>query len=212
MQFSHKTQAVIQFIVPTAVTYFFAAIFLLNGSIPTLSNWGDASSRLALLSLVGVLFQDVIPKDLKETLVFWKLRNRLPGHTAFSDIRPRKLWPGKKTPPEWDRLRNASPSEQQSFFYGLYKSASADSSVSHYSQRYIAWRELSAFLIFLAAVTLPVFLTISNKRSIPSALILTGSCFIFYLLSVIAARSSARSVVRQTLIATLSKEDSIVRQ
>ena len=84
MEISHKTQAALQFLVPTVIIYSIFGAYLLNGEWPTLSFLQEKSAGLAILGIGAMLVQDLIPKPIKEFLVFLRMKNRMPGHRAFS--------------------------------------------------------------------------------------------------------------------------------
>ena len=86
MQISHKTQAALQFIAPTAMIYMAFGAFLLNGHWPGWAEIKENSLAFAIIGIAAMLVQDLIPKPFKEFLVFWRKSERLPGHRAFSDI------------------------------------------------------------------------------------------------------------------------------
>lgn len=199
MQISHKTQAALQFIVPTAMIYMAFGAFLLNGHWPGWAEIKENSLAFAIIGIAAMLVQDLIPKPFKEFLVFWRKSERLPGHRAFSDIAFNSPNVDSALIADIERLRNCNAEEQQRAFYQRYNAVRDHSSVSHLSQRYIAWRDTSALLFLLSCVSLPVLASIDHSRAFSVGLILTATSAVFYLFTAFAAQNSAKSLTIQVL-------------
>lgn len=210
MNISHKTQAVIQYIVPTAIVYLGAGAYALNGSWPSWADFRDNSPAFALISLAGMLVQDIIPKPIKEGLVFWRFADRLPGHRAFSVIGPNDPSINCAKIPNMESLKISPGAIQQQEFYKIYQSFSDSPSVSHYSQRYIAWRDLSAFLFFLAIATIPSISSMDRANSVEVSFMMSFFATSAYIASAFAAKSSAISLVRQVMLLEATKGSSDV--
>ena len=199
MEISHKTQAALQFLVPSAILYTLFGAYLLNGGWPTLSVIEEKSASFAFMGIAAMLVQDLIPKSIKECLVFWRFHERMPGYRAFSSKSLSNPQIDAKHIPNIADLSNASADIQQREFYKLYKSVADVRAVAHFSQRYIAWRDLSALLVILGIVSIPVLLTFDTNRALPVGLILSGAAFVSYLMTSFAARNVANGLVIQVL-------------
>jgi hypothetical protein len=199
MNISHKTQAVIQFIIPTAIIYTLFGVYLINKNFPSWIQFKDNSIAFAIVCLASMLFQDLIPKSLKEILVFWKFSDRLPGHHAFSEIAANDSEIDEKNINDFEELRLSDGRTQQITFYRLYDQLRDISSVSHYSQRYIGWRDLTSFLAVLSLISLPVALTFNQPTAMTAGLTLTATTSILYLMTSFAARGSATALTKLVL-------------
>lgn len=199
MEISHKTQAALQFLAPSAILYTLFGAYLWNGSWPTLSVMQEKSASFAFMGIAAMLVQDLIPKPIKECLVFWRLKDRMPGHRAFNRKALFNPQIDAQRIPNIGELTGAPADLQQREFYKLYKSVAEVRSVAHFSQRYIAWRDLSALLVILGIVSIPVLYTFDSSRSLPVGLVLSGSAFIVYLLTAFAARNVANGLVVHVL-------------
>lgn len=199
MQISHKTQAALQFLVPTAVIYVAFGAFLLNGHWPGWAEFKDSSLAFALTGVAAMLVQDLVPKPLKEFLVFWRVKERLPGHRAFSQTAFNHAAIDVTSISDIENLKSCSAEEQQIAFYKIYDSVRDHSSVSHLSQRYVAWRDTTALLFLLFCLSFPVLATFNHPQSLKVGLILTGISAICMILTALAARNSANSLTIQVL-------------
>lgn len=135
--------------------------------------------------------------DLKHRLVFWRWRNVLPGHRAFSvhahqdprfDVAILKKKIGKFP---------VEPREQNARWYKLYKEVQDESSVVDAHRSFLLFRDLAAMSVLLAALTGVTFIGVGLgwHRATFATIMLLGQ----YLLAVIASRISAHRFVRNVL-------------
>jgi hypothetical protein len=206
LQISHKTQAAIQFLAPAAVIYSLLGLYLLRGTLPSLAALGDKSLALVFVGLAAMFVQDIVPKPVKEFLVFWRRTDRMPGHRAFSrktlshpQIQPKNI-------PNITDLVRLNPVEQQNAFYKMYDKLSKEDSIQHLSQRYIAWRDLTSLMALFAIVSSPVLSTFSLKGASAVGLILAGASGLAGAACSLAARNVANSLVIQVLSLTSLRE------
>jgi hypothetical protein len=204
MEFSHKTQAALQFLVPTAIGYVLIGGYFLDGQWPSISVLEEKSSGLVIMGISAMLVQDLIPKPIKEFLIFLRLKHRLPGHRAFTELYVGDPKVTRERIPDIKFLIKQPPEIQQREFYRLYREVADVRSVSHYSQRYIAWRDLSTLLIVLSIVSVPVLYSVDYERAIPAGIALSIVTLIAYTLTSYAARNVAADLVVQVL--TLAAE------
>lgn len=184
-----------------------AALFLVvalgttqSQSWSVLSTFGTTSA----LSLIAALVLSwIIPSDIKEILVFWRVRYVLPGHRAFSKLMPldERI--------DVDRLRlkigpiPTDPSAQNKLWYRLLKKHNADDGISETHQRFLCFRDAAGISIVLIVVTpiLSVFLGADNFWV--AALAFFGQ----YLLFVVLSRNSANRLVTNVLALEAALDD-----
>lgn len=200
MEISHKTQAAIQFLAPSAIIYVLFGAYLLNNGWPSLSLIEKNSASVAVVGIAAMLAQDLVPKPVKEALVFWRAKNRLPGHKAFTPKFMRDPRIDIENIPNLENLSVASGNVQQREFYRLYKSVADVRSVAHYSQRYIAWRDLSALLMILGFVSVPVLYSVNSERGLIAGITLAATALLSFLFTSFAARNTANELVIQVLL------------
>ena len=107
----------VKFLLPIVTLYAAVAGFLGVDNL-TLSQAALQRVGIAGASGVGLLvLGDLLPRSVKEVLVFWRLRHRPPGFRAFTAIAPRD---GRIDPTELAVLLPTStmgPTEQNALWY-----------------------------------------------------------------------------------------------
>ena len=167
---------------------------LTKGNIATLGKLVAIPSALALL--IGVISW-AVPRRWKETLIFWRLRNRLPSSRAFTVL--------ALNDPRIDRRRLAErcgplpsdPERQTQLWYGLYRKNADNPGVEDAHCAYLRYREMTA----LAVSVMMVFLIASAWVHPPLRTLFAGVGFIAaeYLLLLVAARNAGNHFVANVL-------------
>lgn len=210
MDISQKAKVVIQYLVPVSVGYFALAIFITRGSPLSYADINPLANAAALLSVAAALVQDLVPKPLKEFAVFWRFRERLPGHRAFShEIESTHRFDVNRIL-NWNELKNLVSTNQQKIFYRVYKKHRDIPAVYHYSFRYLAWRDTGSMLLILAIVTMALSsFKIVQIGAIP-ALKISTTCLCFWLLTVLAARQASKELIVQVLCAESMEDPHVI--
>ena len=152
--------------------------------------------HMAAAGVAGVallIFQDLVPRPLKEVLVFWRLRERLPGFRAFSKVAPGDP---RIDPTELAVLLPARPltgNEQNALWYRWLKSVEADPAIADNHYRFLALRDCAVLLLLLALASPLVALI--PPGDIGRGLLLGGICLAAYVLAALAARNAAVRLV-----------------
>lgn len=192
-----KTKAAVSYLTPILLAYIGAVIFLATGKTPSISEMISAAFPATGLLIVSHLFQDVLGKPIKEALVFYRLHSRLPGHRAFTQV----CTTDTRIPSAYLQSRieavGVEAEPQQAEWYRLYLTVSEKASVQHASFRYLAWRDATATLTFLALLT--PLMVIFGVLTWHQAAMLTVGCLAISLIMAAAARNSAYSLVRNVI-------------
>jgi len=195
-----KTKIVSLFLLPAVAAYSLAAGFV-YGEVGKPLFDVEALKATAILSFACALIQDLLPRPFKEALVFWRLRNRLPGHRAFVKAKSDRYDLERVT--NYQVLASLSGDHQQRLFYQIYKKHREEPTVAHCNFRYCAWRDTASLFFCIAAATIPLAYAISeaSDRSFEwrPAITLTGGAALAYLLTAVAARQVANTLVGQVL-------------
>jgi hypothetical protein len=188
------------FLAPAAAAYSLAAGLFYRGLEGPLFDL-EALKTTAVLSLACALAQDIVPRSFKEAVVFWRIRERVPGHRAFRTIKTDRYDLSQII--NRKELAALPGGEQQLTFYKIYKKHQKDPTVAHCNFRYCAWRDTASLLLILSILTLPIACIISVSIGVPlqwkPPLLLAGSAFLAYLLTAVAARQVANALVGQVL-------------
>jgi len=195
-----KTKIITLFLIPGVTLYALLAGLIFKGTGTQLFEL-KALPPTAIMAAICALAQDITPRSFKEALVFWRMRDRLPGCRAFQRDTSDRYDLSRLT--NLEELRALSGSEQQRAFYKIYKKHQKDAPVAHFSFRYSAWRDLSSLYFLLAVLTVPAAATLpavmDSDVNLRRAAILAAFSFVAYLLTAVAARLSANSLVGQVL-------------
>lgn len=177
--------------------YALAFIFVLSGHDPDLkwldSMWATLTSKSGLIAaivpLVSLILNSLIPSGWKAILVFWRFRNPLPGCRVFSHL--------AKSDPRIDlaALKNSidgnlprSPQKQNSLWYKIYLKHADKPAVANSHRVFLLTRDLAtlAFLM-LGGLGTSAFVLVSNREN---AWIFTATLAGIYILLSIAARNN----------------------
>ncbi|QCP55077.1 hypothetical protein FAZ95_38725 [Trinickia violacea] len=147
---------------------------------------GLRAALMTVLPIVVLLLSGLVPHTVKAMLVFWKVRNVLPGHEAFTRYGP--------ADPRVDMVglrKNVGvfpvdPAEQNAFWYRLYRRVESEVPVADAHKMYLLWRDAAALSLPLILVV-PLLLRWDGATAKAAWI----ACAIFaaqYFLTAIAAR------------------------
>lgn len=154
--------------------------------------------------LIAVFLNDLLPSNTKASIVFWRFKDALPGHRAFSEhaeADPRiDMAALKKRIGEFPQ----SPRDQNSCWYRLYQKHQSNVIISDSHKRFLLFRDSSSLtlLIFVIAGVATVFSGIPLGLQ---AVIAGGLAVQFFWLSVSARNTGIRLV--QNVLALESSDD-----
>ena len=186
------------------------ALALLAVAFPTL--FGPATvteyvwlrpTAAAVAPVVVLLLTSLLPSEAKAVLVFWRLRDTLPGHRAFS------IHAMKDPRIDMEALRKnvgafpESPRDQNATWYRLYKKIESEVTVAQAHRHYLLFRDLatlSLLLTPLATLTF-YFLGVAPVAVGLAAALLVGQ----YVATAVAARNNGVRLVTNVLALQLVK-------
>jgi hypothetical protein len=141
--------------------------------------WFASGARLAGASIAPVLvllLTSILPAELKAVLVFWRVRDVLPGHRAFS------VYALKDPRIDVARLRAAVGEfpvlarDQNSLWYRLFKQVETDPGVAQAHRHFLLFRDLAALSLLLAIIApLALYALAAGDVAVWLALALFGS-------------------------------------
>lgn len=150
-----------------------------------------------VVPVVVLLLNALLPASVKAILVFWRFKDVLPAHRAFSEhatndprIDLNKLKKNVGAFPD-------RPQEQNIKWYGLFKKVENDVSVQHVHRQFLLLRDLAALsLILLSIVGLACLLGVLPARDAQYAALLF---LVQYLVAAIGARLQGNGFVTTVL-------------
>lgn len=194
---SLKSRVAMQYILPLLLAYIAIVTAFAAGEEPSLAVITKKTAPAAIFCLACQLLQDFLPRSWKEVIVFWRVKDRLPGHRAYTEVCDGDT----RIPASYiDRIRrseNMDPGSQNAIWYRQYSSVSKEPQVAHENLRYIAWRDTS-IVLFLLAVGAPLFGAFSIISWAQAGVLALGCC-LCALASILCARNTAHSLVRNVV-------------
>lgn len=154
-----------------------------------------------LLAIVGLLILNIIPSNVKEILIFWKINNRLPSYrwqskVASKDSRINLKILNKKYG------KNLSSQKQHDIWYKSYQKYKGDEVVLESQKDYLFSRDLCITTILIMPIILIIYIlsiifwNIGIDFIVVNMTILT----IFYIIFNIVSRNSANRFICNVLL------------
>lgn len=190
----------------------FAIFFVIykNGSFD-LSSFNNMFHELSqkdgiffvLLPLLLIVLQGLIPSKIKEVLVFWKVKNRLPGCRAFSKYLKEDNRINKNNLIKMYGKFPKNEDKQNKLWYKIFKDIK-DNSIDKTHKDYLLLREFTIITIFFIFI-LPIVLWFFSNIDIRMLLIYLISLIFEYLIVRLIARNHAERLVTNVLALASTK-------
>ena len=158
----------------------------------------DRLPGVIVASIVYLLIVRLLPTSVKELLVFWRWRERLPGYRAFSRISKRD------SRIDVTRLREKHGSfprrgdKQNALWYKIYLAHEASPGVRDANQHYLLYRDLNAVNILIGLLLVPLMILLGSL-SLKAGLLIFALILGVSLFLSISARVSANRLVENVL-------------
>lgn len=193
----------VRYLLPILSLYVAAASLMGSWDVGLIHGLLQHAAAAGVAAVVLLVFQDLAPPGLKATLVFWRVRDALPGHRAFSELSgrdprvdPAALAALSPKDPETGRQQNAR-------WYRWLKEVEAEPPVSDAHRRYLALRDCAALLLLLALIS--PGLGVLEVQTWVSSLKLAGLCLAAYLVVMLSARHAAERLVVNVIACKVAK-------
>lgn len=168
---------------------------------------GLGVGRILVTTVIPVailLLVNVLPHEWKSSLVFWKLRDALPGCQAFTKYGPRDNRIDMTALKRNVGVFPIQPAEQNAKWYKLYKLVPADPTVRDAHRHFLMYRDMAALSLPLV-VLVPAALYL--MRASPAAQWLAAALFfVQYLLAALSTRWSGVRFVCNVLAVHSAKK------
>lgn len=188
-----KTGINTKYLAPIVVAYAAAAGLLGLDRLTQVQTLLQHAGFAGLAGIVMIVLQELIPRSLKEVLVFWRLRDRPPGCRAFTGIAPKDT---RVDPTDLAILlpsRPMTPTEQNALWYKWLKATEGDPAIADNHRRFLTLRDSAVLLALLTLITPALlFWTVSNPYRI---LMLGGGTLLAYVVVAMSARNAAVRLV-----------------
>lgn len=148
----------------------------------------------SMLSLIIIVSSGMFSNKFKEIIVFWKLKDRLPGCKAFSKY----IYEDERI--DIEKIKNKvgkfpiEPKKQNSKWYELFKSIK-DSSIYKTHKDSLLCRELAVMTLLMFLLIVPIFYKYE---------IVGFYYFIFLILEYLIIRNCAKNTAERLVVNTLA--------
>lgn len=194
----------------TAVVAALSLIFIYLINIETFGNSGElfnltklvpSISAAVVISAVARILNGLVPAEIKATIVFWRIKNPLPGSRAFSkfifsDARINPEYWSKLVPPE------TSPEQQNREWYKIYTSVRENIAVKDVHKHFLLCRDISSICILFAILTTSTAFYMRDSKTAATCLILYT--FVSFMTAIAAQQYGKRLVTTALAMASVS--------
>lgn len=143
---------------------------------------------ITIVPLLSIILNGIISSHFKAVLVFWRLKNPLPGCRAFSQIAVKDSRINlTNIIKHLDNDEPKTPAEQNRSFYRLYKTFQDKISVKESHKQFLLMRDISAISFIFWVIFLILFFII-NKNFVLEIYYL-GYLFLQFIISSFVARN-----------------------
>lgn len=196
MSDSLKKGIATKYLLPIVAVYAATAAWLGLDRVTAVTSVLQHLGVAAVGGLILLVLQEVVPRSVKEVLVFFRLKERLPGCRAFSVIAVRDP---RIDPLELGVLLPSAPMsgvEQNALWYRWLKSVESDPAIADNHHRFLALRD-AAVLLCVLGIASP-FLAFLGPQHL-GWFVLGGAFLAAYLVTALAARNSAIRLVANVI-------------
>lgn len=164
----------------------------------SLTNLASLRLLMSVFVPVIVLFVvELLPSEVKASLVYWRFRDVLPGHRSFSIHAKRDcridfdaLTKNVGAPP-------TDPKEQNAFWYKLYKKVGSEITVSESHRMFLLYRDMATISVMLAVLS-PIAL-LALDTPLRQSMTICGMLLFQYLITALSARNTGIRFVTNVL-------------
>lgn len=182
-----------KYLVPIVAVYATAAGLLGLDRITQIQTVLEHAGIAGIAGVAMLVLQEFFPRPIKETLVFWRLRDRLPGCRAFSEIAPADA---RVDPTDLAVLIPTTPmsaTQQNALWYRWLKATESDPAIADNHRRFLILRDCAVLLALLALIT-PALL-IGTHGTPNHTLLLSAGLLVAYLIVATSARHAGVRLV-----------------
>lgn len=188
-----KTGINTKYLAPMVVAYATAAGLLGLDRVTQVQTLLQHAGLAGVAGIVMIVLQELFPRWVKEVLVFWRLRDRVPGCRAFTAIAPKDA---RVDPTDLAVLipsKPMTPTEQNALWFKWLKATEGDPAIADNHRRFLILRDCAVLLALLTLVTPALLIWTPGPAS--RILMLGGGVLLAYVLVALAARNAAVRLV-----------------
>lgn len=154
--------------------------------------------------LGAVFLNDLLPSNAKASIVFWRIKDALPGHRAFSEHAEADLRIDisalKKRVGEFPQ----DPGDQNSCWYRLFQKYQSNVIVSDSHKRFLLFRDSSSLTLLILAIAWIASVLMGAPAGLQATVV--GGLAVQFLWLAISARNTGIRLV-QNVLALVASDD-----
>lgn len=162
---------------------------------------------IPLVMILALIVMNFFPSKIKDVLIFWKIKNALPGYRWQSDIaiKDSKL-NLQKLNKKYEN--NLSPKEQQNIWYEAYQKCKGDEAILESQKNYLFARDLCTTTVLILPVIFVIYILGKIFFNLPFSFFIINLMvlIVFYLLLVYVTRNCANRFVCNVLSIDSTKD------
>ena len=167
--------------------------------------WEKKGALGVLIAILSYVMNSIVDRNIKASFIFWKFKNPMPGHEAFSRYGitdPRVDM--KKLEREYGNLPT-NQTDQNTLWYSIMKKNEGKQSVIWANQQWLLTRDLTSLSVIFLLLSIPIyyFQAVSFNTVASYYLIM----IVIYTLCVISATVNGVSFVTTVLAEESSKKE-----
>lgn len=152
-----------------------------------------AAASAGIAGLFGLVLEEIVPRSIKEIIVFWRRTERPPGFRAFSKVAPADARVDQAKLAALLPQGALAGSQQNTIWYGWLKELESDSGIAQNHRNLLILRDATVLACVLTLLTfIWLFFALSDWRAI---LTLEAICLCSYGVLMLSARHSAERLV-----------------
>lgn len=197
-----KTGINTKYLIPIVVAYATAAGLLGLDRIAQVQTVLQHAGIAGVAGVAMLALQELFPRSVKEVLVFWRLRDRVPGCRAFTEIAPKDA---RVDPTDLALLLPTAPmkpTEQNALWYKWLKASESDPAIADNHRRFLILRDCAVLLALLTLLTPALLIWTSGSAN--GTLVLGAGMLIAYVMVAQSARNAAVRLVENVVARKLA--------
>lgn len=157
---------------------------------------------IPVVSVIGLLILNVIPSNMKEILIFWKIKNRLPSYRwqdkiAYKDSRINIKLLNRKYG------KNLNAQKQHDIWYKLYQKYKGDEVILESQKDYLFARDLCITTILILTIIIVIYLIGKISINLDMQFIIFNIAillFLYIILNIVSKNNANRFICNVLLL------------
>lgn len=202
------TNLLVCFIILNLAIYLYASLgldYLLNIiNSQYLMSIIESTVVFAILGLVAVILTEFLSSNIKAILVFWRIKNTLPGHRSFSKYAKKDPRINENVLIEKHGKLPTEPKEQNNLWYSIYKKHEFETSVFESQRLFLLTRDLTGLSMLIIIIYLA--LVIISKYWFNLGVIWSQPYLIYLLIQYFAIAITSQNLGKRYVCNVLAQE------